>query len=707
MRDIRNLVGRQPAWAAAAGLLVFLGVDQRPAAAQQEVQLPGIVVEGATLARPDVRRPPRTPSPSSGAVPAAASTAEGDATDGTGEPDVGVPASEIGSSVTVVAGQELRDRQIRSAAEALRSLPGVNVNRNSTPGSVTEVRIRGAENNQTLVLIDGIVANDPSSGAYDFSDLSAADIERIEIIRGAQSVIYGTGAVGGVVNIITRSGRGPARVTISSEVGSFGTRDVTIGATGGSERIWGGLTYNARKSDGFNIAPQGSERDRSSLETFSFRGGVQVMPGLIVDGSLRYSRKSGDRDGFGGAAGELATAQDDPSRFTGSVLLGGLRARWDTFGGALTHEFRAAYNETKTTDTDLSFPASPFLSKFDSTARTYSYLGTLKLPGDPAILTHTLAGLVEWNEETFTPLGDFTDGLRRTRDRLAFAGEWRGTFARQLFLTAGIRHDDNSAFENFTSWRLTGAWQVPGLSPGIGLRPHASVGTGFKAPSFFEQFGSIPAFFTPNPDLVPEESFGWDAGLELSLWRGRVVLDVTYFSAELENKIARNPGFVPTLINLPGTSHRDGVEISAKYRLMPGIVLGASYTYLDATDPDGSREVRRPPHSGRVDVDARFADGRGRFHFAAVYNGRMNDLAFRVGPTPFDPWTNEIVPLDATWRLSAALSYEIRPGWEIFGRVENILDDRGQEVFGYAQPGVAAYAGMRLTLGGETGGLKP
>ena len=686
------------AFASAAGSAMAL-VLAASAAGAQETRLPGIVVEGATLSRPPVRATSPVPTPQ--AAPAtSAQPAEAPASEDGG---AGVPLLEVGSSVTVVTGAQLRDRQVRTAAEALQSLPGVHVSRNSTPASVTEVRIRGAENNHTLVLIDGIPANDPTSGAYDFSDLSTDDIERIEVIRGAQSVIYGSGAVGGVINIVTRSGRGPARVTIATEVGSMGTRDVAIGARGGSERVWASLSYNARYTNGFNIAPIGSESDKSSLETFAFRGGVQVMPGLVIDGSLRLSRKAGERDGFDGAPGALATAVDDASRFTGNVLLGSVRARWETFGGALTHEFRTTYNETKTTDTDLLFPASPFLSKYDAVVRTHSYLATLKLPGDPAFLTHTVAGLAEWNEEGFTPLGDFTDGLRRSRDRFAFAGEWRGTFARQLHLTAGIRHDDNSAFEDFTSWRGTAAWQVPGMAPGVGLRPHASIGTGFKAPSFFEQFGSIPSFFTPNPNLTPEETYGWDAGIELSLWRGRLVFDVTYFSAELENKIAPNPGFVPTLINLPGVSHRDGVEVTAKYRVMPGMTVGATYTYLDATDPDGTREVRRPPHAGRVDVDAAFADGRGRFHFAAIYNGRRDDLAFRVGPTPFDPWTNEIVGLDAIWRLSTAVSYKIRPDLEVFGRIENLLDDRGQEVFGFAQPGIAAYAGLRLTLGGEAG----
>ena len=219
---------------AAAATAIVLVCAPLPALAQ-EVRLPGIVVEGATLSRSAARPAPRTtPPPASqpSAQPAESSPVDVEG-DGDGEP--GVPAAEVGSSVTVVTGRELRDRQIRTAADALQSLPGVHVSRNSTAASVTEVRIRGAENNHTLVLIDGVPANDPTNGSYDFSDLSVVDIERIEVIRGAPSVIYGSGAVGGVINILTRSGRGPARVTIATEVGSMRTRNryevITYGPT--------------------------------------------------------------------------------------------------------------------------------------------------------------------------------------------------------------------------------------------------------------------------------------------------------------------------------------------------------------------------------------------------------------------------------------------------------------------------------------------
>ncbi len=193
--------GQWTPWGAGAAAAIVVACGPWPALAQ-EVRLPGLVVEGATLARPPARPAPRTtaaPTSQPSAQPAEAAEVD---REGDGEP--GVPAAEVGSSVTVVTGRELRDRQVRTAADALQSLPGVHVSRNSTAASVTEVRIRGAENNHTLVLIDGVPANDPTSGAYDFSDLSVVDIERIEVIRGAQSVIYGSGAVGGVINIITR-----------------------------------------------------------------------------------------------------------------------------------------------------------------------------------------------------------------------------------------------------------------------------------------------------------------------------------------------------------------------------------------------------------------------------------------------------------------------------------------------------------------------
>ncbi|HRD77944.1 MAG TPA: TonB-dependent receptor, partial [Hyphomicrobiaceae bacterium] len=267
----------------------------------------------------------------------------------------------------------------------------------------------------------------------------------------------------------------------------------------------------------------------------------------------------------------------------------------------------------------------------------------------------------------------------------SYAFEWRGEFAERVFLSASVREDDNEVFGAFTTWRAASSvWLY--RSGSVGIRPHASVGTGVKVPTMFEQFGIIPGFFTPNPSLRPETSFGWDGGVELSGFHGRAILDVTYFNQTLEDRIETVFAPVWTAVNRPGDSHREGVEVAARFRPFDAFMLGLSYTYLDATYPDGAREIRRAPHSGRVDAGYLFDGGRGSISVAAIYNGRMDDAAFRL---PF--FTTERVALSDYWLVTAGASYKLQPGLEIYGRVENLLDQRYQEVYGFNTPGIAAY----------------
>jgi vitamin B12 transporter len=654
--------------------------------------LPGIVVQGATLASPQ----PAASAPAQSPGPAAAVPGEGVASDSAQSTIGGVPAYTVGNAVTVVTGEELRAQQVRHAAEALRSLPGVSVNRGGGVGSLTQVRIRGAEGNQTLVLIDGIEANNTADGEFDFSNLSAEDIERIEVIRGPMSGLYGSNAVGGVINIITRRGQGPFTASLRTEGGSFGTRDVAVRASGGSDKAHISLAYHWRDSNGFNISPVGDERDGSRIGTFTARGGVTLLPGLTLDFTLRNTDKVSERDGFGGPAGTLATAIDDRSTLNHKVFLAGTNLRWETHGGRLVQEFRANHNGTITADTDRSpFPST---SRNISEAEKLSYLASYRLDMPAVAVTNTLSGRVEKEFERFTPEGSFADGLERQRARIAYTGEWRGGFANRLFLTAGLRHDDNDNFQDFTTWRAAASLVVSEL----GMRPHASVGTAVKLPTMFEQFGTSP-FFVPNPSLTPEQSFGWDGGVEFTFFKGMAIFDVTYFRANLTDKInGTAPGPIPgtfTSVNLPGESTREGVEVSARVKLDRNLTLGGAYTYTDARTPTGEREFRRPLHGGRADLAYAFNGGRGTATFAATYNGRQDDLAFTMPfffPTPR-------ARLDAYWLVNATVAYKLQPGVEVFARVENALDQHYQEVFGFESPPLAAYAGLKLTFGGTEG----
>ena len=699
-----------------------------PAPARAQTTLPGIVVEGATLSAPP-RAPTAPAAPARAAQPvqpAVSAPAEqsaprggagqvGQASDSDaatlppagsgGEPAAGSgraggheTTSTVGSAVTVVTGEQIRAQQIRHAAEALRSLPGVNVSRGGGFAAQTQVRIRGAEANHTLVLIDGIVANDTNNGAFDFSDLSSEAIERIEVIRGPQSGLYGSNALGGVVNIVTRSGRGPLQLTARTEGGSFGTFDYAASASGGTDRAWGAVTYHERHSTGFDVSPVGREKDGAGLKTALARGGVRIVDGVTLDFTLRYSEKTGDRDTEGGPVGTLAVQVDEASKFASTVLLGGVNLRWDTFDGALTHIVRASHNHTVTLDRSPTF-----LSNNVSETVKVGYLGTWRLD-TPALLqtSHAFTVLVEDEREAFLPLSDFADGRERNRGRVATAAEWKGDVAKRLALTANARHDDNDRGRDFTTWRTAASVMLREL----GLRPHASIGTGVKLPTMFEQFGSIPNFFTPNPNLRPETSTGWDAGVEATLAGGRAVLDVTYFAADLKDRIngfVPGPGFTFTATNTEGISRREGIEASARIALTPSLVLSGAYTHLIATDATGQREIRRPRDSARADLFWRFHGGRGIASLGVLYNGAMDDTAFRIdGYFGGFPFTTPVrTTLADYWLVNASAKYEVLPGVEVFGRVENLLDERYFEIYGFATAGAAAWGGVRLTWGGE------
>ncbi|MEC9368938.1 MAG: TonB-dependent receptor, partial [Pseudomonadota bacterium] len=492
----------------------------------------------------------------------------------------GVAASSVGSAVTVVTGQQLQNQQIRHAGDALRSLPGVSVSRSGGFGNLTQVRIRGAEANHTLVLIDGVEANTAADGEFDFSNLLTDDIDRIEVIRGPQSGIYGSNALAGVINIVTRDGRGPAQIVLRSEAGSFDTASYGISASGGTDRLHGILTLQGLSTNGFNISPEGPDSDGSQINAFSFKGGWQVVDWFKVDATLRGSSKSGDRDDQIPTLARLGLLQpneDTPSHFDTDVLMGSLEGTVDPFNGKWVQKIRTRITETSGFDNQLP-PAFASAARNDSTSQNYGYLSIFR-HDTPGFLssTHSLTGLIEHDDERFTPV--LNDNIQRERGRNSYAVEYRGTFLDHFTLAANYRSEDNDSFEDFSTYRVAGSLAVPRTT----VRLHGSAGTGVKYPTMFEQFGSLPSFgFVSNPNLLPEESFGWDAGIEKTLFGGALLVDVTYFKADLTNQIDTvfSPQF--TAINLPGTSKREGIEVSASARVGDKWEFGGAYTHLDA-----------------------------------------------------------------------------------------------------------------------------
>ncbi len=655
------------------------------ASAQQPIALPTITVQSATIqARP--AEPPSLPaaeSPSPTAAEAMPDTVDGLALD------------RVGSSVSVVTREQLERQQIRHAADALRSLPGVSVSQQGTPGNVTNIRIRGAESKHTLVLIDGIEVNSPTDGAFDFSNVSAEDIERIEVLRGPQSGLYGGGAIGGVVSITTKSGRGPLAASVRSEVGSRRASSVTGQVSGGNDAAWGALVVHGFNTAGYNISFDGNEADGSRIKSFALRGGVRLFQGFRVEGTLREHNNRSDYDNGNFPAGDrdgLFVINDAPFYGDTRLRVGNLTATWETLGKTWIHKFQLGGAETVRDDFD------PLHRRTVATNAKYGYTSTMRFDGPAGTpVRHFLTGLVEQRSETFQQptAASTTFGT----DRTSFAGELRGEYFNSLFLSGTVRRDDNDTFDDFTTWRGAASFKVPGSI----FRLHASIGTGVKYPNFGDLFGIFGAF-QANPNLQPEQSKGYDFGIETSLLAGKLVVDVTRFNANLTNEITTSfapvPPFTATPVNRPGESTRAGIEVAARYQVMRQLAIGGAYTFLDARDDLDRQEIRRPRNAGRIDLAYGFLGGRGTIDVAATYNGKMQDIVFPLDFTD----TRDRIALSDYWLVNLSASYKVQPGVEIFGRVQNVLDEKYQEVFGYnATAGATAFAGVKLTFGGPEG----
>jgi vitamin B12 transporter len=684
-----------------------VGISAATAVAQDSEILPAIVVEGATLDAATSPKPkaqkkqaakevpvgeekPDTNSTGAPSQPLNEGQVEAEAltgpSPGTDDSVQGVPIRKLGTPVSVVTGEDIRARQIRNAVDAIRSLPGVAVSNSGGGGQNVQVRIRGAEGNHTLVIIDGVEANDTNSGEFDFANLSADDIERIEVLRGVQSGLYGSRAIGGVINIITKGGKGPLTFRSRAEGGSFGTRDVAGSVSAGNDRGYFAASYNFQEADGFNISETGNEKDGWERQTFNLRSGASIVEGISVDFNLRRSNLSTQFDTTNFFAPNFVpqTPVDSGNLADTSIWLGGGKVTWQLFDGGFTQVVGGNFNSTTSDQTD-DFGTSTY----ENTRERFYYLSTARFGSPQTGMKHAVSGLAEKEMESFTPSASFTDSLERNRERTAFAAEYRGEYLDRIFPTASIRHEDNDTFQDFTTWKTALSVDMHEL----GFRPHASVGTAVATPGMFEQFGSVLGAFIGNPNLIPEESFGWDAGVEFYLLNGQAAVDVTYFDANLENEIVTVGN---TVVNIQGESQRRGVEVAARWLFSPNVTIGAAYTWLQSADPSGVSEIRRPEHTARADVNYTFADGRGTLNVAGFYNGATTDLAFFNLPPP-DFFGSSFVDLDSYFLLNAAASYQLSPGVQVFGRVENALNEDYQDVFGFETADIAAYVGLRFT----------
>ena len=592
-------------------------------------------------------------------------------------------ASNVASAVTVVTREQIESRQLGTVLEVLQSVPGVSLVRTGGPGGSTSVFLRGASSAHALVLVDGIEMNDPSAptGGYDLATLGTDGIERIEILRGPQSTIHGSSAMGGVVNVITRRGEGPPRVEVRAEAGAYETANGSLAVLGAGGGWSWAATVSRRTTEGISAAPEdlgNEEPDGSRTTALELRVERDAGPfRLALVGHVD------DTDTDLDAAGPTG---DDPNRrltdretaWKAEALSGGAEDRWRS---AVSMSY-ASHDRSSLDDPDPARPDSE-RGAFEGSAWKLAWVNDVGVSN-----TVRLVGGAETEREraatTFRSDGLFgpfeSELTERTARTSGVFGELRVEPAGAFSIAAGVRLDDHDRFGAVATARL-----APAVSfAATGSRLRATWGSGFRAPSLFQLFD--PQFGAP--DLDAERSRGWDAGVDQTLARGRARISATWFSTRFDDLIAfTSEGYR----NEEETSTR-GLEVDAAALLARAVRVDAAYTWTRAEAESGPEAglplIRRPHHQGSLDAVWNLARGP-EIALGARWVGEREDLDFAVFPA-------ERVRLDAyaVWRL--AVAWDARESLRLFGRIENIFDTDYEEVLDFGTIGRAAYIGATI-----------
>ncbi|OAN56404.1 TonB-dependent receptor plug domain-containing protein [Sphingobium sp. TCM1] len=597
----------------------------------------------------------------------------------------GVKASQLGASVTVIDNATLEARQTRIVSDVLRDVPGIVVSRIGGVGGQTQVRLRGSESNHVLVLIDGIEAADPYYGEYDFGTLIADPAARIEILRGQQSSLYGSDAIGGVINYITLSGREAPGISGRIEGGSFGTVSGAARVAGAGDGLDYALSASYYDTDGYPTA-RGGSRDIGS-QSLGTSGKLNWTPtdNIKLTGVVRYSLTKADTNNseFDPSSPLFGYTVDSPGvRYRNEALYGllsaqitGLDGRWiSTLSGQFADTTRKGY--------------ASYGFDYGDKGRRYKGSLTSSLTLGTEAVTHRITGAVDVERESFRNLSSFAFMGKRHTDNLGVVGQYELT-AGGLSLGGSVRYDENDRFDDTTTWRVQGSYLLP-----TGTRIRAAYGTGVKNPGYYELYGYMDGTYIGNPNLKPEKSEGWEAGLEQSVG-GWATISATWFDSTLNNEIYTSypaPDYVATPANRDTKSKQHGIEAFVSAQPLPQLRFDLAYTWLKAKE-DGVREIRRPRHVASVNTTVTSADQRFATTLTIRYNGRTTDTAYT------DP---SYVPVTVSMReyvlVNLSLDYRMSRNVALFGRIENLADEQYEEVFSFATAGRAAYGGVRLTF---------
>lgn len=589
-----------------------------------------------------------------------------------------------GSSVSVLTRQELKDGQYRNALNAIRQLPGVDVVQSGGNGGNAGVFLRGGNSEHTLVLLDGIELNNPATAnrSFNLANLTLENIDRIEVVRGPQSTVYGSDAMGGVINLISKKAAKGVKANISSEAGSYNSFTQIGNVSYGGDKFDVSTGITRQDIGGISSADArygNKEQDDYQNTSLSNRLRFEPLKGYEATNTLRYTRSHSNLDNGGGAG------FDDPNRWIRNeefFTRGDISAKY--LSDTLTPSAYIAY--TRHALDDVNSPDSNSIELLNS-----NYSGDIVTVGSrakwaPNESFNAVLGAETQGERASSSyrsdgaFGPFEDNLYGTGARTnSFYLESRASYNQKAYIDAGVRHDNHSIFGDRTTFKVAPAVHI---SDSTKLR--GSVGTGFKAPSLVQLYSSYG-----NRDLKAETVTGWDVGVDQEIVKDTLTGTLTFFNNSYDELITFSPStFVLENISKATTQ---GVEVGSNWEICDALSMRVAYTYTDTeNDTTGESLLRRPRNKNSLTVVYKPTD-----RFRAQVQWRLYSSRF---DNDFNAYPPQRVALGGYGLVDIAASYKLNQTLELFSRIDNLFDHEYQEVLGYGAMGAAAYAGIKVDL---------
>jgi len=562
-------------------------------------------------------------------------------------------AKDIGSSLYIISEDQIKARGFKDAIDAISSAPGVTSKQNGSFGGVGTIRIRGASSSQTLVLVDGVPVNDSSSpaGGYNFEYLNTSNIQSIEVLKGSQSTLWGSDAIGGVINIYTKQPESTS-FGASAEIGSFGLKrgSADINFAGSNNRFR--VSTSKTSVDGISKADEkdgNSEDDGFESESYSMSGSID-LDSLILKGSLSYMESQVEYDSYGFATG----VQDGDERSNTDEFIGSISAIFDLFDDKLQN--------------------SIFISQSDINRDYYSN-GSFSFGAEGKRELIRYQGNIEVNEFNKVAFGLESEESKVDVDESTIDGsfllyEFRPNS--KIIISTGIRNDDHEGFGSKTTRRISGTFK-----PSDNLIIRSSWGEGFKVPTIFQSTYFCCGATSANSSIRPETSTSYDFGFELFFNEMNSNFSITYFDQDINDQINFSFG-VGGYENIDKVNS-EGFEIALDYQISKLMSLYLNYSYIDSVDGNGSSLFYLAKDSGEAGL---IYEPNNSFSGSIIarYNGSESSSYGKI-----DSWI----------RFDVNGSYKLSGTNELYFRIENLLDEEYQQIFGYGTPERSGFIGLR------------